>query len=98
MSASHVDNASCILMEHVTHVALTQWLLGRDKLDTFQLWSAMQLRVSRYLSDAAAAAAAVTLLSGHVANADQLVTVACRVVHSAELSANKWTARLETIL
>ncbi len=88
-------------MEHVTHVALTQWLLGRDKLDTFQLWSAMQLRVSRYLSDAAAAAAAaaaVTLLSGHVANADQLVTVACRVVHSAELSANKWTARLETIL
>ena len=85
--------------EHVTHVALTQWLFGRNRLENFQLWSAMQLRLSCYLSDAAAtAAAAVTVLSGHVAHADQLVTVTCEVVHSAELSANKWTSRLETIL
>ena len=71
----------------------------RNRLENFQLWSAMQLRVSHYPSDAAAAAAAaVIVLSGHVAHLDQLVTMTCGVVHSAELSANRWTARLDTIL
>ncbi len=76
-------------MEHVTHIVLTQWLLGRDRLSAVVCTAVA--RKSRYLSDAAAAAAAVavSVLSGHVAHADQLVTLTCGIENSAELSANK---------
>ncbi len=57
-------------MKHVTHVVLTQWLLGRHRLEKCQLWSAVQLRWSCYLSDAAAADV-VMILSSHVVHADQ---------------------------